>query len=155
MSGAKEHYFGWLVAWQSVAYLRGNFNAMLLGNAPYLVDADDGSIHQVITHSPFGGDWEQEYLELVRGVRPPDPVLEAVRAALASGSKVAAVRDGLLLAPGLSLVEMKAYVDAVARNEDPPEDLVRRTRQTTRRGGPLVTTVAGPAVPVSDDTAQP
>src|SRR4051812_39941460 len=46
--GVEEHVLGWLVGWQSVEYLRsGDFGKMLVGQGPYFVDGEDGSIHHI------------------------------------------------------------------------------------------------------------
>lgn len=89
----KEHALGWLVTWQSVEYIRSrDIKKMLVGSGPYLVDRQDGSIHHIPVTTYVGESWEELYLQLVRGVRPPDPLITAVRALVHSDGTMAAIR---------------------------------------------------------------
>jgi hypothetical protein len=125
----KEHALGWLVFWQSVDYLRsGDPGEMLVGHGPYLVDREDGGIHHIpVTVYGFDG-WEEQYLEQVRGARPPDPLVEAVRELLRSGGTIAAMRHLRGKVPSLGLTQAKTYVMAVRDDGEPPEELAERTR---------------------------
>ena len=72
----EEHPLGWLVFWQSVEYIRSrDIGKMLMGHRSNLVDRQDGSIHHVPVTTFVGEGWEDRYLQQVRGVRPPDPLI--------------------------------------------------------------------------------
>ncbi|WP_238008570.1 YrhB domain-containing protein [Dactylosporangium sp. AC04546] len=139
----EEHVFGWLVYWQSADYLRSrDFGKMLIGHGPYLVDVQDGSIHHIPVTTHVAEDWEAAYLEHVRGVQPPDPLLTTIRDLLPRDGAMAALRHLRRQAPQLGLQEAKAYVDAVRNGDEPAEDLLNRTRS---RSVLSIETLAGPA----------
>ncbi|MEU4215969.1 YrhB domain-containing protein [Actinoplanes sp. NPDC026623] len=146
VSLVEENVVGWLVFWQSAEYLRTReFGKALFGQGPYLVDRHDGSIHHIpfLTFADEG--WEELYLEQVKGVRPPDPLPSAVRDLVASGGGMAALRQLRRRAPQLTILEAKAYVDAVRNGDEPPEDLVERTRPRPREFAFAIETLTGPA----------
>jgi hypothetical protein len=144
VSGVEDHTVGWLVFWQSADYLRsGNLNDMLVGNGPYLVDRYDGSIHQ-IPATTLSKNWEELYLEQVKGIRPPDPLLGAVHDLLSRDGRTAAIRHLRKQAPQLSMQEAKAYVDAVRHGGEPAEELTGRTRERPGRVPLPIATLTGP-----------
>ncbi len=80
VSDVEEHDLGWLVFWQTAAWVRTQrFQDTLVGHGPCLVDALDGSVHSIPATTFIHGGWEEQYLVHVRGVLPPDPLLDAVR----------------------------------------------------------------------------
>lgn len=51
--------YGWLYFYNSSAYLQhGELGAMLAGNAPFIIDASDGALHEFGTAHPI-----EEYLK--------------------------------------------------------------------------------------------
>lgn len=53
ISNVREERFGWLFSYQSKEYIETeNFSAMLAGNAPFIVDRDDATIHVLGTAYP-------------------------------------------------------------------------------------------------------
>lgn len=126
----REHALGWLVTWQSVEYIRSrDLEEMLVGHGPYLVDRQDGSIHHIPVTTYRGVDWERLYLQQVRGARPPDPLIAAVRAFVQSDGTIAAMRHLRKQAPLLTPQQAKAYVMALREGVEPPEELVSLTRK--------------------------
>ncbi|MGW4894870.1 YrhB domain-containing protein [Kitasatospora sp. NPDC004240] len=142
----QEHALGWLVTWQSVEYVRGGgFETMLVGHGPYLVDRQDGSIHHIPVTTFVRPDWADLYLQQIKGVRPPDPLIAAARALLRSDGTMAAMRHLRREAPLLGPQQAKAYVMAVRDGKEPPKDLLGLTR-TPDPCPPLpISTLAGPA----------
>ncbi|MEU9740264.1 YrhB domain-containing protein [Micromonospora chersina] len=147
--GVQEHVFGWLVYWQSVDYLRSrDFGKMLIGHGPYLVDGKDGSIHHIPV-TVLDGTWEEPYLEHVRGVKPPDPLLATIRDMVSREGVMAALRHLRKQAPQLGLQDAKRYVDAVRNGGQPAEGLLSRTQPASVLP---IETLTGPAdvVPPAD-----
>ncbi|MFI1730405.1 YrhB domain-containing protein [Streptomyces acidicola] len=142
----KEHALGWLITWQSVEYIRSrDLEKMLVGGGPYLVDRQDGSIHHIPVTTYCREDWEELYLQQVRGVRPPDPLIAVVRALVHSGGTMAAMRHLRKQAPLLAPREAKAYVMALRDGAEPPEELVNITRKQEMCPPLPITRLAGPA----------
>ncbi|MEU3844104.1 YrhB domain-containing protein [Streptomyces sp. NPDC028635] len=141
----KEHALGWLVVWQSVEYITSrDIGKMLVGHGPYLVDRQDGSIHHIPATTYVADVWEDLYLQQIRGVRPPDPLIAAVEALVHSEGTMAAMRHLRKRAPRLGLQQAKAYVMAIRDGDEPPEELVDLTR-TLEPCPPLrISTLAGP-----------
>ncbi len=138
----EDHAFGWLVYWQSVDYLRSrDFGKMLIGHGPYLVDREDGSIHHIPVTAQVDDNWEESYLEHVRGVKPPDPLLTTIRDLLSRDGAMAALRHLRKQAPQLGLQDVKAYIDTVRNGGEPAENLLNQTR---RRTALSIVTLAGP-----------
>jgi hypothetical protein len=49
-----EESFGWVFFYNSKEYLNtGAFNAMLAGNAPFIINRKDGSLHKTGTDKPI------------------------------------------------------------------------------------------------------
>ncbi|MFE5366600.1 YrhB domain-containing protein [Streptomyces mirabilis] len=142
----KEHALGWLVTWQSVEYIRSrDIKKMLVGSGPYLVDRQDGSIHHIPVTTYVREGWEKLYLQQVRGVQPPDPLITAVQALVDSDGTMAAIRHLRKQAPRLGPQQAKAYVMAVRDGNEPPEELVSLTRKPEKCPPLPITTLAGPA----------
>jgi hypothetical protein len=143
--GAEEHVLGWLVSWQSVEYLRsGDFGKMLVGQGPYFVDGEDGSIHHIPVVICGTDRWADVYLQQHKGVRPPDPLLAEVRALVQRGDRMAALRYVRQQAPRMSLRNAKAYVDAVSEGDEPAECLASLTREEPEPLLIPIETLAGP-----------
>ncbi|MCO8271203.1 YrhB family protein [Actinoplanes sp. TRM 88003] len=93
VSLVEEHEFGWIVHWQSAAYLgTGDFRQSLVGGGPYLVDGEDGSVHRIPAHAFRPGRWEEQYRQRIRGVVPPDPLAAAVRLTALGPGRTSAIR---------------------------------------------------------------
>ncbi|MEU6604037.1 YrhB domain-containing protein [Streptomyces shenzhenensis] len=126
----EQHALGWLVRWESVEYIRSRDCAkMLIGHGPYLVDGQDGSVHHIPVTTYVGENWEELYLQQVKGVRPPDPLLTAVQALVRSDGTMAAMRHLRRQAPLLTPRQAKTYVMALRDGAEPPEELVSLTRK--------------------------
>ncbi|WP_377273558.1 YrhB domain-containing protein [Peterkaempfera sp. SMS 1(5)a] len=144
--GVEEHAFGWLVFWQSVEYIRsGDVGKMLVGHGPYLVDRQDGSIHHIPVTTYGCEGWEELYLQQVRGVKPPDPLITAVEVLVHSDGTMAALRHVRRQAPLMGLQQAKAYVTAIRNGNEPPEELVGLTPKQEKRSLLSIETLAGPA----------
>lgn len=142
----EEHALGWLVFWQSVEYIRSReLEKMLVGQGPYLVDRQDGSIHHIPVTTYVREGWEELYLQQVKGVRPPDPLITAVQVLVHSDGTMAAMRHLRKQAPLLGPQEAKAYVMAVRDGAEPPEELVSLTRKRETFPPLSIETLAGPA----------
>jgi hypothetical protein len=149
--GVEEHVLGWLVGWQSVEYLRsGDIGTMLVGQGPYFVDGEDGSIHHIPVVMCGADRWVDAYLRQYRGVRPPDPLLVELRALVQPGDRMAALRYVRKQAPRMSLRNAQAYVDAVSGGEEPSECLASLTREDPEPLLLAFETLAGP----SDEDAE-
>ncbi|MET9919596.1 YrhB domain-containing protein [Streptomyces sp. NPDC006435] len=142
----EEHALGWLVFWQSVEYIRSrDAEKMLVGHGPYLVDRQDGSIHHIPVTTFVGEGWEELYLQQVKGVRPPDPLITDVLELVHSDGTMAAIRHLRKQAPLLGPQQAKAYVTAVRDGNEPPEELVGLTRKPEVCPPLPISTLAGPA----------
>ncbi|MFF3558549.1 YrhB domain-containing protein [Streptomyces sp. NPDC002574] len=148
----QRHGLGWLVFAQSAAWVRTRDSRdMFLGVGPYLVDAVDGSVHTIHSVAYLMGEWEDDYRHRVKGLpRPaaPDDLRVAVARVLAADGRVAAMRLLRRRATLLPLSQVREYVAALSRGEEPPEDLSERAAGP-REAVPFlpVSTVAGPSVP--------
>ena len=143
-----EYAVGWLITYQSAEYVRtGVFTTALVGNGPYLVDRYDGSMHRVPV-TTLGVNWQEMYLEQVKGITPPDPLLLAVRDIARRDGAVAAMRHLRRKAPRFTAQEAKEYVDAVRNGQEPAAELTRRTRTPrTWEDALSFDTVSGPLDP--------
>ncbi|MEU3742577.1 YrhB domain-containing protein [Streptomyces sp. NPDC032198] len=141
----EEHALGWLVFWQSVEYIRSrDTEKMLVGHGPYLVDRQDGSIHHIPVTTYVGEGWEDLYLQQIRGIRPADPLIAAVRALAHSEGTMAAIRHLRKQAPLLGPQQAKAYATSVRDGNEPPEELVSLTRKPEACLPLSIKTLAGP-----------
>ncbi|SNY46074.1 hypothetical protein [Paractinoplanes atraurantiacus] len=89
--------------------------------------------------------WEnlgQIYQEHVKGIKPPDPLLDAVREVLAADGAVAAMRHLRKRAPLLGLAEVKTYVEALRAGRAPDEELAERARPAPEWVPPRIETIA-------------
>ncbi|MGW3893189.1 YrhB domain-containing protein [Micromonospora chokoriensis] len=143
--GVEEHALGWLVSWQSVEYLRsGDLGRMLVGQGPYLVDGEDGSIHHIPVAICGSGRWAEVYLRQYRDVRPVDSLLVEVRVLVQGGDRMAALRYIRRRAPRMGLRDAKAYVDAVSEGGEPSECLASLAREEPEPLPLAIETLAGP-----------
>ncbi|MDX3075629.1 YrhB domain-containing protein [Streptomyces sp. MI02-7b] len=148
----RRHALGWLVFAQSAAWVRTrDSRAVFLGVGPYLVDAVDGSVHTIGYVAYRMGEWEDDYRHRVKGrPRPaaPDDLGVVAARVLAAEGRVAAMRLLRKRATHLTLGQVREYVAALNRGEEPSEDLAERAAGP-RGAVPLlpVTTVMGPADP--------
>ncbi|MEU8419567.1 YrhB domain-containing protein [Micromonospora sp. NPDC048835] len=143
--GVEEHVLGWLVGWQAVEYLRsGDIGTMLVGQGPYFVDGEDGSIHHIPVVMCGADRWVDVYLRQYKGVRPPDPLLAEVRALIQGGNRMAALRYVRQQAPRMSPRHAQAYVDAVSGGDEPSECLASLTREEAEPQFFAIETLAGP-----------
>ncbi|MEV7028830.1 YrhB domain-containing protein [Streptomyces sp. NPDC093272] len=146
--GVEEHALGWLVTLQSAEYVSSrDIKEMLVGGGPYLVDRQDGSIHHIPITTYVGEDWEELYLQQVRGVQPADPLITAVGELVHSDGTMAALRHLRKQAPRLGPQQAKAYVMALRDGGEPPDELVSLTREPEKCPPLAITTLAGPAWP--------
>lgn len=144
----EEHTVGWLVFWNSAQYARTRDTCdSLVGSGPYLVDRHDGSIHHVPVTTWIAENWEELYLQQIKGIQPtraPDPLAVSVRVLVHAAGVVAAMRHLRKQAPRLSLREAQAYVMALRDGAEPSEELLSLTR-TVESCPPLsIETRAGP-----------
>lgn len=94
-----EHRLGWIVSYQSQAYLpSGGTGDLLAGNGPYLVDRHDGSIHLIPVTDYVAGLWEEDYEQRIKPFDSVEndpqsdiPFATEVHEALADG-RIAAIR---------------------------------------------------------------
>lgn len=143
--GVEEHVLGWLVGWQSVEYLRsGDLADMLVGQGPYFVDGEDGSIHHIPVAICGTDRWADVYVWQHKGVRPPDPLLAEVRALAQRGDRMAALRYVRQQAPRMSLRNAKAYVDAVSEGDEPSKCLASLMWEEPEPLSLAIETLAGP-----------
>ncbi|MFC8453564.1 YrhB domain-containing protein [Kitasatospora sp. NPDC057223] len=141
----EERAVGWLVYWNSAEYARTRDpRDSLIGSGPYLVDRHDGSIHHIPATTWIAKNWEEFYLQQIKGIRPPDPLASSVRALLHSAGVVAAMIHLRKQAPLLSLLEARAYVDALQGGAEPSEELAGRTRTQERCPRLSIETLSGP-----------
>ncbi|GIH21175.1 hypothetical protein [Rugosimonospora africana] len=90
-------------------------------------------------------EWAELYLQQVKGVKPADPLLVEVRTLVWDGGRMAALRHVRQRAPRMSLQDVKAYVEAIRKGNEPSEHLASLTREQPK-GPPLlgIKTLAGP-----------
>ncbi|XVU20823.1 YrhB domain-containing protein [Actinoplanes sp. CA-054009] len=143
VDGVAEHELGWVMGSQSAEYVRtGHINSMLLGTYTYLVDRQDGSLHRFPMLPGVWKNLAQMYREQVKGVKPPDPLLDAVREVLGRDGVVAALRHLRKRAPWLGLAEVKTYVGALRDGREPDEELAQRARPEPEWVPPRIETIA-------------
>ncbi|MFD9460711.1 YrhB domain-containing protein [Streptomyces sp. NPDC060027] len=157
VSRVMEHALGWMVSWQSEDYLRTpDHRHALVGNGPYLVDKEDGSLHRVPVVNAVTGAWENDYLTRVKGQYLPGPVdalHDEVRSIADTQGRVHALRLLRRRVGGLSIRDATAYADALKAGQSPPADLLAQAVEALPRPrGPVasgVETVTGPNTPMT------
>lgn len=134
VTGTREHRLGWLVFCQGERYVRTReFSDMLIGHGCFLVDALDGSLHQLPSAtSPDGQDWIGRYLQDVRGAAQPDPLRSHAAELLQQGNRLEAIKAVRTAIHTLDPVSAKRCIDAVAAQTPIPEDLATRVPQPQR-----------------------
>jgi hypothetical protein len=163
VAGAREHPLGWIISWQSEAYLRTNDSRhALAGNGPYLVDKEDGSLHQIPVVDAVTGAWESDYLTRVKGRHVPGPVdalHDEVRSIAGTRGRVHALRLLRRHVPAFSIREATAYTSALQAGLDPPADLLAAAAEALprpRRPAAFgVRTITGPNMPSADFLSAP
>lgn len=132
----KQHALGWLITAQSAEYARTrDWRTMLVGHGPYLVDGQDGRVHQIPVMT-YKEDWETAYRHQVRGETPPEPADEfadQVRTLLAERGRLAALKH-LRHHTGqrITLHQAQQYIDALVAGGIPPQELVALTPRPDR-----------------------
>ncbi|GAA1623482.1 hypothetical protein GCM10009733_020140 [Nonomuraea maheshkhaliensis] len=153
-----EHRLGWIVSYQSQAYLRsGSTSDLLAGNGPYLVDRHDGSIHLIPVTDYVAGLWEEDYEQRIKLIGSVEndphsdiPFATEVREALADG-RIAAIRLLRRCAPGLNMVQASDYVAAVGSGKRPAAELIELARPPEPFTGRLgIMTITGPLLSATD-----
>ncbi|MGW2787870.1 YrhB domain-containing protein [Streptomyces populi] len=123
-----EHELGWIVSWNAQEYVRTRDpRHSLLANGPYLVDKQDGSLHQIPVVDAVTGAWENDYLTRVKGQVPPGPVdalHDELRSAASTRGRAHALRLLRRRIPALSIRAATTYADALATGQSPPADLL-------------------------------
>ncbi|MET8853629.1 YrhB domain-containing protein [Amycolatopsis sp. NPDC004625] len=119
----RPHRLGWLISSQSERYVRTReFIDMVVGHGPFLVDGVDGSLHTVhATADLEGGEWIEDYLEQVRGLKRDDSLRSRITELLGSGQRFDALRLVRASAPDLGAQGAKAYVEAASAGAQVPE----------------------------------
>ncbi|GAA2484773.1 hypothetical protein Ahu01nite_011840 [Winogradskya humida] len=144
VAAVEEHPLGWLISWQTPAFLRtGSIYDMAVGMGPYLVDGDDGSVHQIPVAELNG--WEGRYLREIKGVPDPDPLRDDVATIVHRDGTLPAMRHLRRECPALTVTQAKAYVTAVRDTGDHPPELAVLTRPEPERSRLGFTTLTGPA----------
>ncbi|MFC5825198.1 YrhB domain-containing protein [Nonomuraea insulae] len=153
-----EHRLGWIVSYQSQAYLRsGSISDLLGGNGPYLVDRHDGSIHLIPVTDYVAGLWEEDYEQHIKPIgsvendpRRDIPFATEVRAALGDG-RVAAIRLLRRRAPILNMAQASDYVVAIGTGERPTAELIELVRPPEPFSPRLgITTITAPLLSATD-----
>ncbi|MET9895040.1 YrhB domain-containing protein [Streptomyces sp. NPDC006465] len=157
VSQVTEHALGWMVSWQSEDHLRTpDHRHALVGNGPYLVDKEDGSLHRIPVVDAVTGAWENDYLTRVKGQYLPGPVdalHDEVRSIADMRGRAHALRLLRRRVSGLDLRDATAYLDALKAGQSPPADLfaqaveaLPRPREPVASG---VETITGPNTPMA------
>jgi hypothetical protein len=123
-----EHKLGWIVSWDAQEYVRTRDpRHSLLANGPYLVDKQDGSLHQISVVDTVTGAWENDYVTRVKGQELPGPV-DALHDELRSTAEAQGRAHALRLlrrrVPALSIRAATTYADALTAGQSPPADLL-------------------------------
>lgn len=125
---ALEHELGWIVSWDAQEYVRTRDpRHSLLANGPYLVDKQDGSLHQIPVVDAVTGAWENDYLTRVKGQVLPGPVdalHEEVCSTAGAQGRAHALRLLRRRIPALGIRAATTYADALAAGQSPPADLL-------------------------------
>jgi hypothetical protein len=134
----------------------------LVGNAPYLVDKEDGSLHRIPVVDAITGAWENDYLTHVKGQHLPGPVdalHDEVRSITGTQGRVHALRLLRRRVPSLSIRDATAYADALTASLSPPADLLATAVEALPRPDQRVAlgvqTVTGPNSPMTTPFPEP
>lgn len=157
VSRVREHALGWMVSWQSEDHLRTpDHRHALVGNGPYLVDKENGSLHRIPVVDAVTGAWENDYLTRVKGQHLPGPVdalHDEVRSIADTRGRAHALRLLRRRVSCLGLRDATAYLDALKAGQSPPADLfaqaveaLPRPREPVASG---VETITGPNTPMT------
>ncbi|WP_326783062.1 YrhB domain-containing protein [Streptomyces sp. NBC_00151] len=123
-----EHELGWIVFWDAREYVRTcDPRHSLLANGPYLVDKQDGSLHQIPVVDAVTGAWENDYLTRVKGQELPglvDALHDELRSTADAQGRAHALRLLRRRIPALSIRAAATYADALAAGQSPPADLL-------------------------------
>lgn len=123
VSHVEQHELVWIVSWTSEEYLRTrNSDFMLAGNGPYLVDREDGSLHQIGVVSAVTGAWEADYRARVRGQvtrTAVDDLHDEVRAVADARGRAHAMYALRRRVPVLSHAQVVEYVSALQHGDAP------------------------------------
>jgi hypothetical protein len=145
IADVEQHSLGWLVSCQSAEYLRSRvWEKQLVGLGPYLVDGQDGSIHYIPITTFMNEDWAQMYREDIKGIKLPDPLLDAVREITVRDGAMAGLRHLRRQTSALSVLEAKTYIDSVRDGSDPPAELALRAHPRPERTAFPIETITGP-----------
>lgn len=138
----EQHELGWYIVYNTRQFVEtGDRGYALCGNAPYVVDGLDGSLHRVFPWMCEGFQWAGQYREKVRGEVPPRALDVEVGRLIGLGRRSDALK-AVRAAGDFGPVDAKRYVDAVAAGTEPDSELLARLPQPERR--PAVATLSGP-----------
>lgn len=153
-----EHRLGWIVSYQSQAYLRsGSTGDLLAGNGPYLVDRHDGSIHLIPVTDYVAGLWEEDYEQRIKPFDSVEndphsdiPFATEVHEALADG-RIAAIRLLRRRAPSLNMTQASDYIAAIETGQRPTDELIELVRPPEPFSPRLgIVTITGPLLSATD-----
>ncbi|MFI6492922.1 hypothetical protein [Streptomyces sp. NPDC050564] len=128
----------------------------MTGNGPYLVDQEEGSLHQIAVVDAVTAAWENDYLTRVKGQHLPGPV-DALHDELRTIADMHGTAHALRLlrrrVPAFSIRHATAYTTALKAGLGPPavllalavEALPRPTQPATFG----VQTITGPHTPMA------
>ncbi|MGW6538594.1 YrhB domain-containing protein [Streptomyces sp. NPDC055051] len=147
VTSVRRHELAWIVAWTSEEYLRtGNPSTALVGNGPYLVDLDDGSLHRIGVLAARSGEWEADYRTRIRGETTRtalDDLHDDVRAVAETRGRVRAMRLLRRSVPELTHEEVAAYVTGLRAGEVPDRLVALAAEVLVPEVGRRVITVRG------------
>lgn len=110
----------------------GDRTYALGGNAPYVVDGLDGSLHRVFPWMCEGFQWADQYREKVRGEVPPRALDVEIGRLVELGRRAEALK-AVCVAGDFGPVNAQRYVDAVAAGAEPDPGLLARLLRDRRR----------------------
>lgn len=138
----EQHELGWYIGYNTRKFLETReIRYALGGNAPFVVDGSDGSLHQVAPWMCEDLEWADQYREKVRGEVPPRALDLEVRRLVGLGRRFDAFK-AVRAAGDFGPVDARRYVDAVAAGAEPDSELLARLPQPERRSA--VATLSGP-----------
>ncbi|WP_307709845.1 YrhB domain-containing protein [Streptomyces sp. V1I6] len=138
----EEHELVWIVSWQSEEFARTrNWEHMLIGNGPYLVDRVDGGLHQIGVVSAVTGEWEADYRARIRGLpvrtTAVDDLHDALRGVAAARGRMHAVRTLRQRLPVLPPAEAIEYVNALLDGDAPAHLVAVATKELVEPLNPV------------------